>query len=998
MCIERFCKKGENMLFQKNVVFMFVCLLMLSSVSLYAQSGTIRGRVSDAESGQVLPGANVYLKDTNIGTATDIGGEYVILNVPPGMYTLVVNYIGFGKKEIDIMIRANQRLTQDIELDYTVLTGENVVITAQARGQTEAINQQIASRTVKNVVSSTKIQELPEANAAEAVGRLPGVSLERSGGEGTKVMIRGMGAKYTKIQIDGVDMTATGEGDRSSDLSMISPYMLEGIELTKSVMANQEATATGGIVNFKIKKASAEPSFNVIAQGGYNNLRDTYTDYKVSVGGSNRFIDKKLGVYAQVDYEQKDAGSQQLGGVSFFQENETTPVRTNSMQLMDIFRHVERLGGTVVLDYALPSTNIKLSNFYSRIRREETRYQNNYDFAQQGFALNYRDTPKRWLTVMTNSLQIDHQWKNWEINTSLSHSYSENILPARIESTNNNSPANPFPTNRKSNYNVNLDPESIPDSMVYEIDDVVYFMHLGGVNHIENKSHERDLSAELNLAYNFKITDQVNVKFNFGGKLRHKTKDFDQLNLSASNGGGSQEFRNLIYESFLDEFSQRTIDAWSSDNMRILLMDFLDPDYEGGDFLSGKYDFGRVFDKDKFRRMHDILMETYDPKTATATQYAIVNEDFIQSTFRDYDGSEDYYAFYLMPEVDITSKFTFIPGVRFESNRTEYTGYRGNRMGIQASWRPSRVDTVTKVRNNEFVLPMIQAVFRPTEWLNFKAGYTHTLQRPNYNNIMPGWVITNRGQIDNLSNFRLNPELSRNWDLQISVYSNKIGLFTAGVFHKKITDMIFWTGQTVILDTAFFDLPTIMNRQRAAYATNNKNDAYNYGFEVEWQSNFWYLPGLLSGLVLNVNYTRNESEAKYLRSVIKTEIDPVTYRATLFSNDTTHTAPMINQPDHLLNLTVGYDYKGFSIRGAMRYKSRIFTSNNWYEKLRGYSADFYRYDISVKQRLPLEGMEFFLNINNITDEVEHNVINHMNFTSYLEDYGRSANIGFRYRL
>lgn len=965
---------------------------------LFAAGGTIRGRVVDAENGQVLPGANVYLQGTNIGTATDIGGEYTIMNVPPGMYTLVVNYIGFGKKEVDIMVRMNQTLDQDIELAYTVLTGESVVITAQARGQTEAINQQIASRTVKNVVSSTKIQELPESNAAEAVGRLPGVSLERSGGEGTKVMIRGMGAKYTTIQIDGVNMAATGDEDRSADLSMISPYMLEGIELTKSIMASQEATATGGIVNFKIKKAPDEASFNVIAQGGSNNLRDTYTDYKVSVGGSNRFFDKQLGIYAQVDYEDKDAGSQQLGGVSFIQENVESPVRTNSMQLMDIFRNIERLGGTLVMDYSLPSTDIKMSNFYSRIKREETRYQNNYGFSDQSFDLFYQDTPERSLTVLTNSLQLDHRWNNWEINTILSHSYSENILPDQIQSTNNNSPQNPFPTGRNQKFNVNLDPETIPDSLVVDIEDVTYFMHLGNIEHEESKTKERDLAAELNLAYNFQFSDQLKMKLNVGGKVKHKTKDYDRLVLTMSNDGGDQTFRNMVYDEFKDEFSQRTLDAWSSDNMRILLQDFLDPDYEGGDFLDGKYNFGNVFDKDKFRRIHNLLMETYDPISATSDAYAVVQQNFIESSFEDYDGNEDYYAFYLMPEIDYTSKFTFVPGVRFEHNRTEYTGYRGNRLGILENWRASPIDTVTKVRTNDFLLPMIQAVYRPTDWFNIKAGYTHTLQRPNYNNIMPGWVITTRGTIDNLSNFNLKPELSKNIDLQFSFYSNKIGLLSVGFFHKKIKDMIFWTGNTVITDTAFFELPTLMNRKQAAYATNNENDAINYGFEVEWQSNFWYLPGLLSGLVLNFNYTRNESEAEYLRSTVKTIIDPFTYQATLLSEDTTYTNPMINQPDNLLNMTVGYDYKGFSIRCAMRYKSRIFTNNNWYEKLRGYSTDFYRYDLSIKQKMPVDGLEFFLNVNNLTNEVEHDVINHMDFTSYLEDYGRNANIGFRYRL
>lgn len=984
-----------NNLFKKVIPF-----VLLFAMALYAQTGKISGTVKDAETGDPLPGANIIVMGDNpVGSATNIKGEFVINGAPIGEQTLKISYIGYQQKIIKVNVEAGETIFKDIELNHISLRGEDVIVTAQARAQTEAINQQISSETVKNVVSSSKIRELPESNAAEAVGRLPGVSLERSGGEGTKVNIRGMGAKYTKVQIDGVNMTATGHEDRSTDLSMISPYMLEGIELTKSVQANQEATATGGIVNFKIKKAPDEPSFNLMAQGGHNNLRNEFNTYKVTLGGSNRFFSNLFGIYGQVDYEEKDASSHQLGSVDFSQENEESPVRTNSMQLKDVFRNVQRLGGTAVLDYTSPNTEIKSSNFYSRIKREETNNINNYSFSDQGFDLNYTDTPERWLTVLTNSLQINQHLGNWDINTAFSHSYSENVLPAEISSSNNNSPETPYPEDRTSKYNVNLDPETIPDSLNISMDEVVRFMHLGGIEHEESETRERNISAKTDLAYNFNITDGININLEFGAKYKHKDKEYDRTNLNASNGGGSQEFRNLVYNAFEDEFSQRTKDAWDKDNMRILLPDFLDNDYEGGEFLDGKYNFGNIFDRDKFRRIHDLVMETYDPENTN--MYAIVQQDYIETNYEDYHGNEEYYAFYMMPEIKIGSKFTLVPGVRYESNRTEYTGYRGNRLGILRDWRRTPIDTVTKERSNEFLLPMIQGVYKPTDWLNLKAGFTHTLQRPNYNNIMPGWLITNQGRIDNLSNFRLKPELSRNYDIQMSVFSDKIGLFSVGAFYKDITDMIFWTGTTVVLDTSFFELPSLMHRQRAAYAVNNENDAINYGYEIEWQSNFWYLPGILSGLVVNANYTRNISEAEYLRSRIETKAEYdenfniITYYE---AHDTTYTNPMINQPAHLLNVTVGYDYKGFSIRWAMRYKSKIFTNNNWYKKLRGYSTDFYRYDLSLKQKLPVDGMELFLNVNNLTSELEQNVINHMNFTSYLEDYGRTANLGIRYRF
>jgi len=135
------------------------------------------------------------------------------------------------------------------------------------------------------------------------------------------------------------------------------------------------------------------------------------------------------------------------------------------------------------------------------------------------------------------------------------------------------------------------------------------------------------------------------------------------------------------------------------------------------------------------------------------------------------------------------------------------------------------------------------------------------------------------------------------------------------------------------------------------------------------------------------------------RIEVKAEFDENWNLKTYYvPNDTTYKSPMISQPAHLLNLTLGYDYKGFSIRWAMRYKSHIFKSTNWYEALRGYSTDFYRYDLAIKQQLPVKGMEFFLNINNLTNEIERDVINHKNFASYLEDYGRNANIGLRYQF
>ena len=650
------------------VTILLSVLIFFISVSVQAQTGRISGQVVDENSGDALPGANVYLGGTSLGTATDIYGNYNIINIPTGIYVLVARYLGFEDDSIEIRIEPNKRTQLDIKMKLKVIEGEEVLITAQSEGQMQAINQQLSSKTIVNVVSKKQIQELPEYNAAEVVGRLPGVSLERSGGEGNKVVIRGMASKYSIIQIDGVNMTATGEEDRSTDLSMISPYMLEGIELTKSIRANQEATATGGIVNFKIRKAPDIPAFDVIVQGGANSLRNTFKDYKLSIGGSNRFFEKQLGVYAQVDYEEKDAGSQQLGDVSFTQENLTAPVRTNSMQLKDIFRNVQRIGGALVLDYSLPSTTIKSSNFFSRINREETSYINNYDFTTNSFSINYDDTPERSLTILTNSLQIEHRWENWEINAAFSHSYSGNELPYKLSSENGGDiPDLPFGGDRTSNFNVNVSPENIPDSLKYTMDQMIHNMALSSLKVEQTETRERDLSGELSIAYTFNITDLVNVKLSLGGKLKHKTKEYDKTAFEFAN----EDFIKLAHDNF--KISQRNEDYFAIDPRNLYLEDFLVK--HDGDFLDDRYNFSPLFDKDKFRKLYELASAV--PDNSVYTLYTLYQPDFSGSHYSDYHGTEDYHAFYVMPEINLGPDLLLVPGVRFEANRTEYTEETG---------------------------------------------------------------------------------------------------------------------------------------------------------------------------------------------------------------------------------------------------------------------------------------------------------------------------------
>lgn len=243
-----------------------------------AGAGSISGFVRDAQTGDGLPGANVLIAGTSIGASTDLNGRFLLQNITPGAYTIRVTYIGYRTKEIQQTVKADEEVKISFSLSAVAIEGSEVVVTAQAASQNAAINQQISSNQIVNVVSAAKIQELPDQNAAESVGRLPGISVLRNGGEGTEVVIRGMAPKFNQISVDGIQMSSSNPNDRSTDLSGISSNMLEGIKVYKNVTADMDANVIGGTVEFDLREArtgeSDVPHFSGLGQGGYRGLSD----------------------------------------------------------------------------------------------------------------------------------------------------------------------------------------------------------------------------------------------------------------------------------------------------------------------------------------------------------------------------------------------------------------------------------------------------------------------------------------------------------------------------------------------------------------------------------------------------------------------------------------------------------------------------------------------------------------------------------------------------
>ena len=151
----------------------------------------------------------------------------------------------------------------------------------------------------------------------------------------------------------------------------------------------------------------------------------------------------------------------------------------------------------------------------------------------------------------------------------------------------------------------------------------------------------------------------------------------------------------------------------------------------------------------------------------------------------------------------------------------------------------------------------------------------------------------------------------------------------------------------------------------------------------------------LDGLVLNVNYTHVYSKAKY---PITIATNPPGSRVPVFV-DTTYVDRLLYQPNNIVNVSLGYDYSGFSIRVSLLYQADIFAGTNFWPQLRTSTSAYSRWDISVKQDLPWFGLQLYGDINNVSNVRDVSVIHAATgVPQSQESYGLTGDIGLRWRF
>ena len=152
--------------------------------------GIVTGRASD-KSGGALQGARVDLRPGGASVVTNVQGMFTITDVSPGNYQVTVSFSGFAAGRSEVTVTGGQTATVNVQLDVATQSEQLLVTAARPHGEAEAINREESAENILQVLPHDVITSLPNANVADAIGRLPSVTLERDEGEGKYVQIRG---------------------------------------------------------------------------------------------------------------------------------------------------------------------------------------------------------------------------------------------------------------------------------------------------------------------------------------------------------------------------------------------------------------------------------------------------------------------------------------------------------------------------------------------------------------------------------------------------------------------------------------------------------------------------------------------------------------------------------------------------------------------------------------------------------------------------------------
>ncbi len=841
------------------VVSVIVSLLGLTPASAQQATGKISGVVKDT-SDAVLPGASVELQPKGLSTVSDAEGQFSIANLAPDNYTLVVSYVGFARFQTSVTVAPGRTARVDAVLNVSS-EGESVIVTVErAHGEAEAINEIRTADNILNVLPAQVITSLPNANIADAVGRLPGVTLERDEGEGKYVQIRGTEPRLSNLTIDGVEVPSPEGGIRQVKLDVIPADLIESVQINKTLQANQDGDAIGGTVNLVTKKAGDRPTLSIYGSGGFTPIINKVPVSEFGLTAGRRFgLQNRLGVLFSGSYDYNGRGINDiepiptiLPGTAFAPDYSGTDIREYKFN-----RNRYGIGGSV--DYKLADSSVVyVRGLFSDFKDSGRRWA--YSLVNNDPALGSPGNPSFNTEIRAAHYQVgslllggNHVFAKYYASWGLSASRSRVFNPINggesIDTFSYTGPASQCqydPNATKSVYRPQWTPICYTEA---------YKPTNFQLTTIEDAAHgqasQLNLQAQVSAGRIYQVGSHLG-RFEMGFRIRNAHKFDDSFeNFYAPNPALNL---NLPISTFPTNLTDKN-------------------------YYDGSYPLGALASWDKIgayfkANPSNFILDPNNPSSTYGTNPA------------NFDLVERVTTGYLMNTIDF-SRFTLVTGVRLEG--TQFYSAAINTTAINPC-----VGLCVKAAGTYIdVLPSASLRYRIDNDSGLRLVYGRGLSRP-----LPQQLTTAISEDTSTapSTFNvgavLKPEHANNYDVLYERYLTPLGLVQAGFFYKSITAPIV---TNVTLATSgpfaghFVAIPA------------NAGTAYVTGLEVAFQQHFTYLPGLLGGLGVSANYSYTTSGT--------TKVDPLR----------TDNPALLRQAPNTWNISPTYDRRRLSLRVGLAY-------------------------------------------------------------------------------
>jgi TonB-dependent receptor len=664
------------------------------------------------------------------------------------------------------------------------------------------------------------ITSLPNANIADALGRLPSVTLERDEGEGKYVQIRGTEPRLSNVTIDGVNVPSPESGVRQIKLDTVASDLVESVEVNKTLQANQDGDGIGGSVNLKTKTAGDLPTLTLYGLGGYTPIiGGRGVDQFGGTVGQRFGPNKKLGILFGGTYDWNGRGINDI---------EPSPTKSSitphydSMDQRDYMYYRTRWGLAGSADYKLnEGSGIYLRGLYSTFRNWGQKWVytptdgTNPDIGPPQASQDWRRPDFAIGSLVLGAKHLFHNsWLTWDASV------------ARSRSLNGDGGAN-YAWTGDPNITANCFNIPAKDAFRPQFSAGCFTPGAGDATDIRNYSltgfqlPPTGLSAQLNLQASASFAQQYHLGrrygiFEFGGKIRNAHKFDDTQQLTA-------------------DFSSNPVPAAQ------FMGTFTDPNY-----YDKTYHFTNTPDYEKVR--------------AFALASGLLTSSGVNSA--NYNLIERVSAGYLMNTLDLSPRFRLVAGVRFEATHVATRSFDQDTSTVSIPGGSDYLD----------VLPSVSLRFGLTKDSALRAVFSRGIARPDPQDIAQASSTLDTTQTPNaitLGNPNLKAEHSNNYDLLFEQYLNPVGIIQAGFFYKQLGDPIV-NGRFAESPSLFVNQPIPPNSPYVLVSqVQNIGSAQLWGFEVGYSQRLSRLPGVMKGLWISANYSYTNSQTSGLQALLR---------------------------------------------------------------------------------------------------------------------------------